>query len=296
MNRRDFLKTAGALSATLALPGSKRLFAEGVPTGDWRTFEVTTRVEVLKPSGPTLIWVPAALIGETPYQKTLANDFKAEGGEAKMVEGPSKADRLGIVAAKYPAGAQPVLTVTSRVSTRNVAVDLSRPGNGSEGGPRPARALPPADEVRSVGRHREGDGGRGHEGRENGRREGPRDLRVDRRQHVPQPQDARLRRRRHPVHARVEGPRRQVRRLERPLRGLARASGLPARDVYGIRVAEVGARIQEPRRLVREGHEVAALPRRGVPRRPRLGPVDPADVRKVVLEEPPETARSTTTW
>jgi len=45
--------------------------------------------------------VPTALIRQTPFQKTLSNEFKAEGGTAKMVE--SKADALGIIAAEFPA-------------------------------------------------------------------------------------------------------------------------------------------------------------------------------------------------
>src|ERR1700688_3306658 len=125
MHRRDFLRSAGVVSASLAFPQAAALFALGETPG-WRTFEVTTRVEVLKPSGATLVWLPAALIRETAYQKTLANDFRAEGGSAEIVE--RKADALGIVAAKYPAGAKPVLTLTSKVATRNAAVDLSVPG------------------------------------------------------------------------------------------------------------------------------------------------------------------------
>ena len=44
-------------------------------------------------------------------------------------------------------------------------------------------------------------------------------------------------------------------------------------------------------------HKVAALPGRGLARRQRAGPpVDPADVRKVVLEEPPGGSPSTARW
>ena len=78
MHRRDFLRSAGVVSASLAFPKAARLFALGETPG-WRTFEVTTRVEVLKPSGTTLVWLPAALIRDTAYQKTLANDFHADG-------------------------------------------------------------------------------------------------------------------------------------------------------------------------------------------------------------------------
>ena len=42
-----------------------------------------------------------------------------------MVEG--KADALGIIAAEFPAGVKPVLTLTSRVATRDYVVDLSAP-------------------------------------------------------------------------------------------------------------------------------------------------------------------------
>ena len=69
--------------------------------------------------------------------------------------------------------------------------------------------------------------------------------------------------------------------------GLARAAGLPARDVYGIRVArsELGYKSLGPssENVTRSQHcraEVFLAGRGWVP-------VDPADVRKVALEEPP---------
>jgi len=88
-------------------------------------FEVTTRVELLKPSGVTHIWLPAALIRDTPYQKTLSNRFNAEGGTAKLTT--DKQNALGIVAATFAADKKPVLTLTSRVSLKNYGVDLTAP-------------------------------------------------------------------------------------------------------------------------------------------------------------------------
>src|SRR5271154_4680532 len=129
MKRRDFLWSAGIVSAGLPLLHADSLFAMDVAPTGWRTFEVTTRVEVLKPSGTTRIWVPAALISRTPFQKTLSNSFAANGGTAKILK--SKTDSLGIIAAAFPSGAPPVLTVTSRVATKNIAVDLSAPGRAS---------------------------------------------------------------------------------------------------------------------------------------------------------------------
>ena len=121
------LRSASIVSASVVLPKTGHLFAQRADTATWRTFEVTTRAEVLKPSGPTRIWLPAALITTTPFQRTLANNYTADGGNAKLVENGT--DSLGIVVAEFPAGARPVLTLTSRVSTKDYVVDFSAPGN-----------------------------------------------------------------------------------------------------------------------------------------------------------------------
>jgi len=131
MNRRDFLRSAGVAAAALALPKMGRAGqAATTGAGGWRTFEVTTHVEVLKPSGMTRIWLPEALIVETPFQKTLANTFSASGRASKVAENQPEA--LGIVAAEFLAGVAPVLTLTSRVALRNIAVDLSASGKAQK--------------------------------------------------------------------------------------------------------------------------------------------------------------------
>jgi transglutaminase-like putative cysteine protease len=123
MNRRDFMRTAGLFSAGMVLSKPAKLFSGQMPREGWRTFDVTTRVEVLKVSSETRIWLPAAMIRDTPFQRTLSNKFQAEGGMAEMTE--NKADALGTISAKYPAGSKPVLTLTSRVMLRDYVVDLS---------------------------------------------------------------------------------------------------------------------------------------------------------------------------
>ena len=68
--------------------------------------------------------------------------------------------------------------------------------------------------------------------------------------------------------------------------GLARAAGLPARDVYGVRVADSRFGYKS---LGKSGNVSKAQHCRAEVFLERFGwvPVDPADVRKVVLEEPP---------
>jgi transglutaminase-like putative cysteine protease len=67
--------------------------------------------------------------------------------------------------------------------------------------------------------------------------------------------------------------------------GLARAVGIPARDVYGIRVADSA----EFKSLGKAGDITKAQHCRAEFYLAGYGwvPVDPADVRKIVLEEPP---------
>ena len=108
MNRRNFLQSSGAVCAGVAITKSIPAFADAVQSGaGWRTFEVTTRVEVLKPNGGTHIWLPSALIRDTPFQRTHANKFNAEGGSAKFTK--DKQNALGIISATYPAKGKPVL-------------------------------------------------------------------------------------------------------------------------------------------------------------------------------------------
>jgi len=99
MNRREFLAYTSGATVGASLSRVDQAFAvDATPTG-WRTFEVTTRVEVLKPSGSTRVWLPAALPGATPFQKTLANDFKAEGGNSQAGREPrgrARDDRGGV--------------------------------------------------------------------------------------------------------------------------------------------------------------------------------------------------------
>ncbi len=58
MNRRDFLQSGGIVSVSLTFAKAERLFSRGTTVDPWRTFQVTTRVEVLKPSWTTRVWVP----------------------------------------------------------------------------------------------------------------------------------------------------------------------------------------------------------------------------------------------
>jgi transglutaminase-like putative cysteine protease len=236
---------------------------------------VKTRIEIPKSSGVTRLWLPAALVGKTPFQKTLFNRFNAEGGTARIVE--RRGDALGVIAAEFPAGVRPVLTLTSRVATKNYAVDLSIPGKALktdraelEHFLRPTKLLPTDGIVKATATEIT--------------RSAKMDLEkaraiyewvVDNTFRNPKTRGCGIGDIRFMLESKDLGG--KCADLNALYVGLARAAGLPARDVYGIRVATSSENITKAQHCRAEVY---------------IGgygwvPVDPADVRKVVIEEPP---------
>src|ERR1700722_5148650 len=116
MNWRDFLRANSSICAGWALSRAVPVLANTPPAGEWRTFEVVTKVKLLKPNGISHIWLPAPLIRNTPYQNTISTQFEAKGGMATLSK--DKQSALGIVSAMYAANVMPTLTLTSRVELK----------------------------------------------------------------------------------------------------------------------------------------------------------------------------------
>jgi transglutaminase-like putative cysteine protease len=285
MERRDFLRSVAVISASLAFPEASILFAEDVGSGGWRTFELTTRVEILKPTGRTRIWLPTGLTSETSFQRTLANTYHAEGGAPRMTG--SKADGLGIVSAEFPAGVKPVLTLTSRIATRNIGVDWTKPGKAPQTDAaelryclRPTNLLPTDGIVKATateitkGANTDLEKARAiYEWIVQNTFRDPKTLGCGR-------GDIRFM-----LESKDLGG--KCADLNALYVGLARASGLPARDAYGIRVAKsewgyksLGTASESVTKAQHCRAEVYLKEYGWVP-------IDPADVRKVMLEEPP---------
>ena len=285
MNRRDFLRSASIVSAGLAFPETARLFAEETLQNGWRTFEVTTRVQVLKPVGATRIWLPAPLTSATPFQKTLANKYTAEGGVAKLIGG--NVDALGIVAAKFPAGVKPTLTLTSRLATKNIAIDLSAPIKSQKADRaelehylRSTRLLPTDGIVKDTAVKITSGATTDVE-----KARAIYEWIVENTFRNPNTVGCGIGDIRFMLESRDLGG--KCADLNALYVGLARASGLPARDAYGLRIAKselgyksLGASSENVTKAQHCRAEVYLSAYGWVP-------VDPADVRKVVLEEPP---------
>jgi len=285
MKRREFLQNTATACAGLALSKAVPLFADAPASTGWRTFEVTTRVELLKPSGVTHIWLPAALIRNTPFQKTLANKFTAEGGTAKFTQ--NKQESLGIISATYPEHAKPALGLTSRVSLKNYGVNLSASSKIAPA----SRAelqyfLQPSKYVPTDGIVKEtSDKATKGATTDVGKARAIYEWIVENTFRDPKARGCGRGDIRFMLESGDLGG--KCADLNALYVGLARAAGLPARDVYGVRVAksELGYKsLGAATSNVSKGQHCRAevyLNQYG------WVPVDPADVRKVVLEEPP---------
>jgi transglutaminase-like putative cysteine protease len=282
MDRRNFIRTAALVPASLAIPAT-RAFAEDKADGAaWRTFEVTTRVEILDAKGATRVWLPVPLNEDRAFQKPLGNDFQAEGGSTRFAMDPHYA--AGMVCGEWAEGVKPVMVVKSRFATRDIAVDLSRPQNRIPETPMTlARFTAPTRHMETTGAVKDlsdtivkGANGEVEKARaiyewicENTYRNpktkgcgtGDVNFMIETKTYNGKCAD-----------------------LNALFTAMARSQGIPARDVYGIRVADSKLGYKS---LGKSGDITKAQHCRAEFYSQAHGwvPVDPADVRKVILEE-----------
>jgi len=286
MDRREFLRFSAMASAGAAVSAPlSSAIAQMAPSERWRVFEVTTRVEVLKPLGVTRVWLPTPLTQDAAYLKSLGNTWQAEGGTAAFATDPKFG--AGMVWAEFPEGVRPVLTLTSRFATRDIAVDLSRPGNVKPEDRSvlakftQATDLLPTDGIVKETSSQIVKGKRGDLEKARAIYEWI----VDNTHRDPKTRGCGTGDIKFMLENKVLGG--KCADLNALFVALARAEGIPARDVYGVRVAGSALGYKS---LGREGGDITKaqhcraefyLATHG------WVPVDPADVRKVVLEEKP---------
>lgn len=126
-SRRTFLKNSVLALATTALPAIN--FAQTpAPThrqfspqpGNWRTFEVTTRVDIQKAQGATRLWLPIPSVN-TDWQQSLISSYSSN-GTARLEDDDHYGARMLYV--EFAADqAKPFVELTSQVRTQNRAQD-----------------------------------------------------------------------------------------------------------------------------------------------------------------------------
>ncbi|ODS99485.1 MAG: transglutaminase [Lautropia sp. SCN 69-89] len=124
LSRRTLIKAA---SASIVLAGHSGVRAQDAarnfsprPQG-WRTFEVTTTVRLRNARGESTVWLPIPSL-DTPWQRT--QDSSWSGNSAAVRIDADRDTGARILVARFGADTvQPMLTLTHRVQTQNRAVD-----------------------------------------------------------------------------------------------------------------------------------------------------------------------------
>lgn len=286
MNRRSFLHTAATFAVTAFLPGAafpRNAVFEPRP-GRWRTFEVVTTVEVLEPRGTSRVWLPLPSIHDDEWIRPMGNLWS---GNAQTMR-PYREDRYGsqlLFAQWDPGEPAPRLEMISRFAARDRAVDWSRPQTQSLS--RSERKLftsatdllPTGGIVRATA-----EAACRHARTDREKAAAIYDWIVENSFRDPTVRGCGLGDIRSMLETRNLGG--KCADLNALFVGLCRSMDIPARDVYGIRVADsrFGYRsLGKSGEISRAQHCRAEVWLTGY----GWVPVDPADVRKVVLEERP---------
>jgi len=279
LNRRAFLAAA---AVGLGYARGRRASAQSLANEGWRLFEITTHVHVQNASGPTRAWLPTPLVG-APYQQTLGDTYQAEHGRVVMVE----SEELDLLYAEWPADADPILEMTSRVATRDHAVDLATPHVAPPADLsafarylRPTKLIPTDGIVKATADTITRGAGTDIE-----KARAIYDWVVEHTFRDPRTRGCGTGDIRFMLETGNFGG--KCADINALFVGLARAAGIPARDVYGLRIAPSRRGVSSLG--LSSADATAAQHCRAEVYLVGFGwvPADPADVRKVALEEPP---------
>jgi len=253
----------------------------------WRTFEVITKVEFIDPLGAVRVWVPVPLLNNTDYFKRQGDSWTGNFKAARSVQ----VDRYGtglVFTEWQPTEKAPSLEIKSNFMTRDRQVDLNKKPDASiqedkavlDYFKKPSKLIKTdgivADTARGITQGKKSD--------------------VDKARAIyawivdntfrdPKVRGCGIGDISTMLETGYLGG--KCADLNALYVGLARAAGLPARDVYGVRCAASS----EFKSLGKADDITGAQHCRAEVYLTGYGwvPVDPADVRKVVLEEnPPE--------
>jgi len=284
MDRREFLKTTAAATAVASMPWRE---AVASTTGEWRSYEIVTRVTILKPQGGSKAWIPLPMMDETEWQRPVGSSWSGNAATAQIAR-DGKYGAAMVFAQWNGSEAAPVIEVTSSFMTRDRAVDPTKRKPDAEklsaadvAFYTAATELIPTDGIvketsRDIVKGAKSD--------------------VDKARAIYEWvventfRDAKTRGCgwgdiKSMLETKNLGG--KCGDLNAMFVGLARSAGVPARDVYGLRVAPSihgykSLGVGSPN-VTRAQHCRAEFFAQGV----GWVPVDPGDVRKVVLEEPP---------
>jgi transglutaminase-like putative cysteine protease len=132
LRRGQFLQQSAALSLAASIPAVARAAPASDPfdptPGAWQTYEVVTEIVLPAGSGPARIWVPVPAFTESDWMRPGKITWTTNAPSAALQNDP--ASGVTMVCAQWRNATPPaMLTVTALVSSRNLSVDLATRGD-----------------------------------------------------------------------------------------------------------------------------------------------------------------------
>lgn len=292
MERRNFIKAAVGLVAAGYLPvfaGADEAVAVAQPFAPspeqgWRVFELVAKLGLENASGATQVWIPLPSVYAAEWIKPMGNLWQGNAVEMQVKADPTYQAQMLHAVWDGKQTDKPMLEVVSRFAVRDRAVDLGKPGDVPDLGAderklftSPTRLLPTDGIVLETankivaGKTTDVDKARAIY-----------EWIVENTVRDPKTEGCGIGDIKFMLESgNLKG---KCADLNALYVGLARAAGLPARDVYGIRVADSRFGYKS---IGKSGNVSKGQHCRAEVFLSGFGwvPVDPADVRKVILEE-----------
>ncbi len=128
MDRRQFITSTAAFSLAASLPRVAFAHDTFAPRpGAWRSVDLVTRLEIVKPEGKMQAWIPLPSVNETEWSRPGETKWTGNAAKVEQVRDPKYGAEMLHVTWKDDEF-MPAIEVTSRVAMRDRAIDLSRPG------------------------------------------------------------------------------------------------------------------------------------------------------------------------
>ena len=83
IHRRDLLKGAASVAMVASLPGRAGAQAVFAPkAGQWRTFEIVTRLDIARKGGAAQAWIPVPSVNEAAWFTSGETGFETNAKSA----------------------------------------------------------------------------------------------------------------------------------------------------------------------------------------------------------------------
>jgi transglutaminase-like putative cysteine protease len=129
MDRRTFLRATGMIAAAplidhTAVAAAQERQPFSPRPGEWRAYEISTRVDVQWQTGTTQVWLPLPM-EHTEYQRAVGNTWSGNARTMQVVTDGKYGARM-LYAEFAPDERAPTVELTSRIRAQDRALDWSR--------------------------------------------------------------------------------------------------------------------------------------------------------------------------